>query len=64
MIAIINKSEKNKKGETKYHVYINKKLIVEFWYRRENGLGLCLFEASKAVEKKKWKSFAKYFDDE
>jgi len=30
MIAIINKSEKNKKGETKYHVYINKKLIVEF----------------------------------
>ncbi len=53
MITIINTGEKVGK-KAKYIVKINNELITEFLHDRNDGLGVCLLEASKAVEKKKW----------
>ena len=53
MITIINTGETVGK-KVKYVVKINDELITEFLHERKDGLGMCLLEASKAVEKKKW----------
>ena len=54
MIAIIN-TKKKKKGKTVYNVQINNDLICRFEHDPLDGLGMCLLEASKAVERKRWK---------
>ena len=53
MIAITNTGETVGK-KVKYIIKINNELITEFLHERKDGLGICLLEASKAVEKKKW----------
>lgn len=61
MISIVNTGEtKNKKS--KYIVKINNELITEFFHERKDGLSACLLEASKAVERKKWKDLQEIFD--
>jgi hypothetical protein len=54
MITITNLNEGNKNGQAKYRVMINDKFICEFWHKPTNGLGICLLEASKQVEREKW----------
>ncbi len=67
MIKIINvgatsgKEAKNLAGERLYEIYINDILFTRFSHTRSNGLGDCLFEASKAVEKQKWKDAMEIF---
>lgn len=53
MITIINTGEIIGK-KVKYIIKINNELITEFLHERKDGLGICLLEASKAVERKKW----------
>lgn len=59
MIGILNIGG-NKLGISKYQVIIHSRngdeLICEFEHNRPNGLGKCLLEASKAVEKSKWEN--------
>ena len=55
MITIQNQGIKHQ-GRTKYFIYSNNEFIAEFWHISENGLGRCLLEASKAVERDKWES--------
>jgi len=40
-------------GRHRYRVQVNKQEIVEFSHNREDGLGVCLIKAGKAVEKKR-----------
>jgi hypothetical protein len=40
---------------SKYSVQINNEFICEFEHNRMDGLGMCLLEASKAVERTRWK---------
>jgi hypothetical protein len=57
MIAIVNTGphdDSNPLGERTYEVRINSKVIATFKHKRGDGLGVCLLEASKAVEKQKW----------
>jgi hypothetical protein len=57
MIAIINigpYDDPNKLGVRTYEVRINEEVICTFQHRRADGLGRCLLEASKAVERKQW----------
>ena len=59
MIKIINKGGGDPKdimGTRWYEVWINDKFITSFQHKRANGLGACLFEASKAVDREKWES--------
>jgi hypothetical protein len=42
-------------GVSKYSVQINNEFICEFEHNRMDGLGMCLLEASKAVERTRWK---------
>jgi hypothetical protein len=51
MIKIINKKPEMPDKESTYHVYINDEFICEFKHKRIDGLGKCLMEAGKAVEK-------------
>ena len=41
-------------GVSRYTVQINREQICEFEHNRMDGLGQCLLEAAKAVEKAKW----------
>lgn len=63
-IIIQNVSELSEdgKGLHKYHVYINKQFICEFWHTREDGLAECLIKASKAVELQKIANIAKLLE--
>lgn len=57
MIAIVNiggGDESNPLGERTYEIRINRDVITTFKHRRGDGLGACLLEASKAVERSKW----------
>lgn len=56
MITITNTGETVGK-KVKYVVKINNELITEFLHERNNGLGMCLLEASKAVEKRNGLSY-------
>ena len=55
MIAIINvgpHDENDKLGWRTYEVRINADVVCTFRHRRADGLGVCLMEASKAVERR------------
>jgi hypothetical protein len=57
MIAIVNigpHDDPNPLGERTYEVRINRNVITTFKHKRGDGLGPCLLEASKAVERQKW----------
>ncbi|MBK7380671.1 MAG: hypothetical protein IPJ03_17385 [Ignavibacteriales bacterium] len=54
MITIINTGEIVGK-KAKYIVKINNEVVTEFLHERKDGLGVCLLEASKSVDKKKWR---------
>lgn len=62
MIAIVNiggGDESNPLGERTYEVRINRDVITTFKHKRSDGLGACLLEASKAVERSKWNAVEK-----
>ena len=50
-------------GEHVYEVRINEKVICQFKHMREEGLGVCLLEASKAVERQKWIEAAEFLNN-
>ena len=62
MITIQNQGRK-RNGQTRYTIYINNEFIAEFWHISEYGLGRCLLEASKAVERNKWALLKKIEED-
>jgi hypothetical protein len=62
VIAIFNTKTKTKDGKTVYQVQINDDLICRFKHKRSDGLGICLLEASKAVERAKWKDAQKLIE--
>jgi len=53
MIQIINTGKKKGK-KTHYEIVINNVTEGEFWHNRLEGLGVCLLEASKSVERDKY----------
>ena len=59
MIAIVNvgpHDDPDKLGWRTYEVRINSDVVCTFRHRRADGLGMCLLEASKAVERKNWEN--------
>lgn len=59
MIAIVNTGKNPSAfGLHEYELRINKSVVCTFEHKREDGLGMCLMQASKAVEKAKWLEFA------
>jgi hypothetical protein len=61
MIAIVNMGPHDPQdplGWRTYEVRINRDVIVRFQHKRTDGLGRCLLEASKAVERQKWEATA------
>lgn len=63
MIAIVNVGggdESNPLGERTYEVRINREVITTFKHKRSDGLGACLLEASKAVERSKWSAVEEF----
>lgn len=56
MIAIVNVGphDGDPFGVRNYEVRINHDVIATFQHKRADGLGRCLMEASKAVERAKW----------
>lgn len=63
MITIVNVGphDGNLLGERNYEVRINSELVATFRHKRSEGLGRCLLEASKAVERKHWLEAGKSF---
>ena len=51
MIAIINKSPKYGFGFQSYELFVNRKKIVTFAHKFEEGMATCLRCAADAVEK-------------
>ena len=49
MITIQNQGIR-REGKAKYVIRVGNVFIAEFWHKREDGLGGCLLEASKAVD--------------
>lgn len=65
MIAIVNvgpHDDPDKLGWRTYEVRINADVVCTFRHRRADGLGRCLLEASKAVERQKWEQAAHILD--
>ena len=65
MIAIVNigpHDDQDKLGVRTYEVRINADVICTFKHRRADGLGRCLLEASKAVERQTWEKAARILD--
>ena len=62
MITIQNQGIR-REGKAKYVIRVGNVFIAEFWHKREDGLGGCLLEASKAVEKNKWALLKKIKED-
>ena len=54
MIGIINTGQKANGEQHIYKVFINEVVVCSFYHKQSDGLGRCLLEASKAVEKDKW----------
>jgi hypothetical protein len=66
MIAIVNiggGDESNPLGERNYEVRINHEVITTFKHKRSDGLGACLLEASKAVERSKWNAVEEFMQN-
>lgn len=62
MIAIVNMGPHDLKapmGWRTYEVRINRDVIARFKHKRSDGLGKCLLEASKAIERQKWEDAAR-----
>ena len=60
MIVIVNVSKNAPAiGIQDYEVRINQTVIAKFRHKREDGLTKCLQLAAAAVERAKWKEFAK-----
>ena len=65
MIAIVNvgpHDDSDKLGVRTYEVRINADVVCTFRHRRADGLGRCLLEASKAVERQKWEQASRILD--
>jgi len=65
VIAIVNvgpHDDSDKLGVRTYEVRINADVVCTFRHRRADGLGRCLLEASKAVERQKWEQAARILD--
>ena len=62
MITIKNQGIR-REGKAKYIIRVGNVFIAGFWHKREDGLGGCLLEASKAVEKKKRESMGRYYQE-
>jgi len=65
VIAIVNvgpHDDPDKLGVRTYEVRINADVVCTFRHRRADGLGRCLLEASKAVERQKWEQAARILD--
>ena len=65
MIAIVNvgpHDDPDKLGVRTYEVRINADVVCTFRHRRADGLGRCLLEASKAVERQKWEQASRILD--
>lgn len=66
MIAIVNiggGDESNPLGERTYEIRINRDVITTFKHKRGDGLGACLLEASKAVERSKWAAVEEFMQN-
>ena len=65
MIAIVNvgpHDDPDKLGWRTYELRINADVVCTFKHRRADGLGRCLLEASKAVERQKLEQAARILD--
>jgi hypothetical protein len=65
MIAIVNVGPHNdpdKFGVRTYEVRIKADVVCTFRHRRADGLGVCLMEASKAVERQRWAEASRILD--
>ena len=65
MIAIVNvgpHDDPDKLGVRTYEVRINSDVVCTFRHRRADGLGRCLLEASKAVERQRWAEAGRILD--
>jgi len=65
VIAIVNvgpHDDPDKLGVRTYEVRINANVVCTFKHRRADGLGMCLLEASKAVERQKWEQASRILD--
>jgi hypothetical protein len=65
VIAIVNvgpHDDPNKLGWRTYEVRINADVVCTFRHRRADGLGRCLLEASKAVERQRWAEAERILD--
>jgi len=65
VIAIVNvgpHDDPDKLGWRTYEVRINADVICTFRHCRADGLGRCLLEASKAVERQKWDQAVRILD--
>ena len=65
MIAIVNvgpHDDPDKLGVRTYEVRINSDVVCTFRHRRADGLGRCLLEASKAVERQRWAEAERILD--
>lgn len=51
---------KSPMGWRTYEVRINHDVIARFRHKRSDGLGKCLLEASKAVERQKWEDVSRF----
>lgn len=66
MIAIVNMGPHDPKdplGWRTYEVRINADVVTTFRHKRSDGLGKCLLEASKAVERQKWETAARILSE-
>lgn len=66
MIAIVNMGggdPTDVMGVRNYEVRINRDVIATFTHRRSDGLARCLMEASKAVERDKWKKVNDFLEN-
>ena len=62
MIAIVNMGPHDPKvpmGWRTYEVRINRDVIARFQHKRSDGLGKCLLEASKAIDRQKLEDAAR-----
>lgn len=57
MIAIVNTGPHDSEdplGVRTYEIRVNRDVICTFEHKRADGLGVCLYKASQAVERDKW----------
>jgi hypothetical protein len=60
LIKIYNTLEKTENNEYIYHILVNNNYICHFKHNPTDGLGICLFKASKSIINRQRDSFKKY----